>query len=122
MPRMRYLVCALCILLAGCGGSSPPPHDPRALVLDYSHALAAGEGGRACNDLTPERRISVVTEGRAFGDSTASSCEALLSKNRVVGEAASRFTIESVEIVGDHATVTLSIRPHAPVKPQMAAV
>jgi hypothetical protein len=123
MRRIRYLLCALCMLLAGCGGGGEsPPQDPRALVLDYWHALATGNGAQACGDLTPERRISVVTEAHAVGSSTASNCEALLSTQRVLGEAASHATIESVAVVGNRATITISVRAGAPVKPTLSAV
>jgi hypothetical protein len=124
MRRTSYTLCVLCVLVAGCGGGgAAAPRDPRALVLDYWHALARGDGGRACSDLTAERRISVVAEDQRVGAAPAgASCEAVLSKQRTLGQLATQTTIENVAISGDQATITISISPTTPIKPTMSAV
>jgi hypothetical protein len=96
---VRYLAAPLALLLlAGCGGSEPPPEEQvRATVASFARATAAKDYRTMCDRLLAPDLVEEV-------ESIGLSCEDAL--DRGLGDVEDpRLSIGEVSVKGDAATV-----------------
>jgi len=111
----RFLAASLLslIAIAGCGGSkSVSTHDPerevRALVTSFDNAVATGDFGQACKDLTPARGASLVREVDRAAPSIVACSEAVgVAATDELRAAVKSTRIKSVVVNGDRARIVL---------------
>jgi hypothetical protein len=104
---------ALAAAIAGCGGDdgADDADEVRQVTRDYLTALAAGNGRRACEQLTEQaRREAIETVTAAFLDAEDVTCEeAIAELSADIAEDRKRALlnpeISDVEIEGDRAEV-----------------
>lgn len=108
MRRTRWAAALAVVLATGCGGG-PTPGDRRAAkgaVRTFLTALADGDGARACGELTPAARSTMVVAAGAARAPCAAAIEAAsrrLAPSVRAGLADVR--VVAVKVADDHATV-----------------
>lgn len=116
MRRAVTLLAIACAgVAAGCGGDDGGGDDEqvRDVVRDYLTGLAAGNGDRACAQLTEEARKELVSEvTAAFPDPPELSCEeAVVDLSQDIAPIDKRKflnpEVTKVSVDGDRATVTV---------------
>jgi hypothetical protein len=112
-PLTLLTIAATALAAAGCGGDGGgggTDAEVRKAVEDYLTALAAGNGRRACDQLTPgaqKEAVEIVTA--AFADSGDIDCEQAIEElSRDAGQDTKRTIlnpeVSEVEVDGDTAT------------------
>jgi hypothetical protein len=122
---MRPLLAALAatLLLAGCGGGSPPDAATsrtqiEQTVLEVQRAIAAGDGATACERLTEHAREQTVESDRKIrvdisGGEPADSCEEAVEKGAYIyakgtgREMQANVVVDAVDVQGERATATM---------------
>ena len=121
--RARPAALAVLLVLAGCGGGSPPDEaTSRAqieqTVLDAQRFIAAGDGDAACELFTEKTRKATVESDRKVrasisGEEPAESCEEAIEKQAVIyaqgagREMQANVVVDAVEVHGERATATM---------------
>lgn len=115
-PTRRLIAAALAVaavlLVAGCGGSSAPPDRDQvsATVLDYAHAFGAGDGAKACDQLTPAARARFLQLVALLARTTNCPTAVRRVEQAVGPQAAAAFRaarVSSVQVHGSTATARL---------------
>ena len=119
---MRRVASALiCLAIAGCGGSkSASGHgaerEVRTLVSSYDNAVADGDFGGACEDLTPARRASLLREAQRAAPSATTCAQAVrLAATDELRAAVKSTHVKSIVIKGARARIEL-VRVGKPVE------
>jgi hypothetical protein len=116
MRRASTLLAIVCTALAaGCGGKDEPSDEDavRKVVGDYASAIGAGNGDRACKQMTePGRRATVERVTAAFAQPIDIGCQEAVTElsNDLSGRTKRALLnprVESVEVSGETASVRL---------------
>lgn len=110
--------------MAGCGGADKKSDQQQvaAAVTDFAHAFGKGDGGKACDLLTPGARDAFVSRISALVG-TRDCAEAIGKLPAVAGANVTApfqtATVDQVKVTGESATARLTAAGHsAPVRLQ----
>ena len=116
--RACHMLALLGALSAGCGGASDTDA-VRATIIGYLDALASGDGGRACDQLTGEQVRAVVSiaieQVPELGALTCAEAVASLAEQLGADEKATLRDAEVFDVTIDGETATASIGTGVPI-------
>ena len=110
--RTSLAVLALVLGLAGCGKEATDEDKVRTALLDFSHALAAADGDKACELMTDEFKVLFTSNT----DTDAKDCPAAVrtaaaALDKPTADALRAVEVSSVTISGEKATAKISRSP-----------
>lgn len=101
------------MLIAGCGGGSAPPDREQvgSVVLTYARAFGAGDGGKACDQLTPAGRAGFLKLVSVLADTHDCATGMHLLRQAIGPQAAAALhaaRVSNVRLSGSTATATIT--------------